>query len=437
MEQKRRNPVVQLALWALVAVLAVVCFLVYSDTAQKKALRDQEVNASPSPTANTRSMLQVTHDPNNTPAPTSMVIKVGTKGDSVKQLQQRLQELGYYSGALDGQFGEGSRVAVVWFQGQHGLDADGVAGDATLTLLYSDQAQTARPTDTPAPSDTPSPTASSDLLKKGSSGDLVKALQQRLITLGYLSGEADGQFGGGTEEAVRVFQRQNGLDVDGAAGKATQTLLFSDEAKQVTVTPTPDPSDLPILVNEDHPVGDDYEPGDLVKLRNVVPSSVATIKGSDIQGDRTAVDALIQMFEAAIRSGVSDWQVSAGYRSYKYQKKLFDDSVSDYISQGRTKASAISATRLTVADPGASEHHTGLAFDITTPGTIFKGTQQQKWLAKNCWDYGFVIRYAEDKEKITGIIAECWHIRYVGKQHSLPMRDGNLCLEEYIQKLTK
>ena len=71
-----------------------------------------------------------------------------------------------------------------------------------------------------------------------------------------------------------------------------------------------------------------------------------------------------------------------------------------------------------MADPGSSEHHTGLAFDITVAGTIFKGTEQQIWLHEHCWDYGFIIRYQEDKEKITGFLAECWHIRYVGLPHS-------------------
>ena len=127
-----------------------------------------------------------------------------------------------------------------------------------------------------------------------------------------------------------------------------------------------------------------------------------------------------------------NWQVSAGYRSYKYQKKLFDQQVSEYRSEGFSESNAISATRQTVADPGTSEHHTGLAFDITVPGTIFEGTAEQIWLHKHCWDYGFVIRYQKDKEDITGYLAECWHIRYVGKAHSIPMRDRNLCLEEYL-----
>ena len=55
-------------------------------------------------------------------------------------------------------------------------------------------------------------------------------------------------------------------------------------------------------------------------------------------------------------------------------------------------------------------------------------------MAEHCWEYGFILRYTEEKEAITGFIAEAWHFRYVGVEHSLIMRDENLCLEEYIEK---
>ena len=378
--------------------------------------------ATPTPTANIRSMLQVTPDPFNTPAPTPLLLKLGAAGDEVTKLQQRLKELGYYTGEVDGQFGPGTQDAVILFQTQHRLKADGIAGEDTRTRLYASSAQTFVPTPTPKAS----------LLKKGDNGEEVKRMQERLQELGFYSGRIDGDFGGGTEEAVRLFQRQHGLTVDGIAGESTCTRLYSDQAKRITITPTPDPNTLPILVNRKYTVDENYQPRDLVKLRNVIPSSLASVKGSDIEGDRTAVNAMIKMFEAAHADGVTDWQISAGYRSYSYQKKLFDKQVQEFRDQGFSQSNAISATRQTVADPGSSEHHTGLAFDITVPGTIFKGTPEQKWLHQHCWDYGFIIRYQEDKEAITGYLAECWHIRYVGLPHSIDLRDRNLCLEEYL-----
>ena len=101
---------------------------------------------------------------------------------------------------------------------------------------------------------------------------------------------------------------------------------------------------------------------------------------------------------------------------------------------GMSRSKARSATRKTVADPGTSEHHLGTCFDITVPGTTFAGTEQARWLGEHCWDYGFILRYTKDKEKITGFLAEAWHFRYVGEEHARIMRDENLCLEEYLEK---
>ena len=67
----------------------------------------------------------------------------------------------------------------------------------------------------------------------------------------------------------------------------------------------------------------------------------------------------------------------------------------------------------------------------------FKGTKQSNWISQHCWEYGFILRYTEEKEAITGFSAESWHFRYVGEEHSLKMRDENLCLEEYIEKYGK
>ncbi len=426
---ERRTPTpFTLVLWIVLAASVVAVFVLGPGTLTDYQQMQTELNATPTPTAQVDSMLLVTIDPNNTPSPTPLLMKVGSAGDEVTRIQERLKELGFYSGEVDGKYGQGTAEAVKQFQSQHNLAADGIAGNDTVTWLFSGSAATYIPTPTPSP--TPA------MLQKGDKGGSVTALQERLKELGFYTTSVDGDFGGGTTEAVRLFQSQHGLDVDGIAAEKTLALLYSDQAKQVVATPTPDPASLPMLVNKENLVTDNYKPGSLVNLRNTLPSSLVMVKGSDIQGDKAAVQALQTMLEAAKADGVTGFQVSAGYRSVKYQKQLFDKQVDEYLSDGRSKASAISATRLTVADPGASEHHTGLAFDMTVSGTIFKGTEQQIWLHKHCWEYGFIIRYQEDKEKITGIIAECWHIRYVGVQHSIPMRDKNLCLEEYIQLMT-
>ncbi len=289
---------------------------------------------------------------------------------------------------------------------------------------------------------TPSPAPTTLLFKNGSTGESVSLIQERLKALSYYQSTVDGQFGNGTKEAVMLFQKQHGLTADGIVGKDTYNALFSDSAQAFVPPPTPSPQELisnnkSLLVNKAHPVADDYKPSNLVLLKNVCPSSLVKIKGSQIEGVKESVDALIEMLEQAHKEGVTNWQVSAGYRSIGYQKKLFDNRVQSYVDKGNSKSFALSATKQQVAVPGTSEHHTGLAFDITVPNTpTFLGTKECTWLHKNCWDYGFVIRYQKDKEDITGFIAEAWHIRYVGKTHSQIMRDNNWCLEEYIEKGT-
>lgn len=418
-----------LALWVvLLAALAAVALLLPGTLEGHRQLQ-QEQSATPTPTAIVQSVLLVTPDPHNTPTPTPLILRAGSQGEEVKRLQQRLLELGFYTGLVDGQYGQGTAEAVRLFQAQHGLASDGLAGNDTRTLLYSQSVATYIPT--PVPSPTPSS------LSKGDDNDAVKALQRRLKDLGFYNSGVDGDYGGGTQEAVRLFQSQHGLSPDGQAGPDTLAAVFSQEAQQVVATPTPDPAALPMLVNADHPVADSYKPSGLVNLRKTLPSDLVYVKGSEIEGDKEAAAALQALFETAKADGVTGFQISAGYRSVAYQQQLFDAKVAQYLKDGRKKESAISATKLTVAVPGASEHHTGLAFDITVQGTIFKGTPQQIWLHKHCWDYGFIVRYQADKEKITGILAEDWHIRYVGIQHSAVMRDENLCLEEYWDKLTQ
>lgn len=108
-----------------------------------------EQQATPTPSPDVRSMLIVTPDPNNTPAPTALLLRQGVKGDAVRKLQQRLQELGYYEGECDGAFGPGTLESVKLFQAQHGLAVDGIAGEGTRSALYADTAQRYIPTPPP------------------------------------------------------------------------------------------------------------------------------------------------------------------------------------------------------------------------------------------------------------------------------------------------
>ena len=182
-----------------------------------------------------------------TPVPTStpltpdnaIVIQIGTRGTEVLNLQKRLTELGYYTAKMDSDYKAADRDAVRSFQSRNGLKADGVAGYETQKVLYSTSAVPSASV-TPTPTPAPTPTPDLDTLRQGDSNNQVKAMQQRLIQLGYLSGTADGNFGSGTLNAVIAFQKRNDLTPDGVAGFTTLNKLYSTTASPMpTTTPAP------------------------------------------------------------------------------------------------------------------------------------------------------------------------------------------------------
>ena len=166
-------------------------------------------------------------------------LRKGDDSAAVRAMQTRLISLGYLQGSADGSFGAATEEAVKLFQRQHGLTADGAAGTATLNKLYASSAQSYNGSGSGSSgnsgnsgnSPTNAPVAS---LRKGDESEAVRTMQQRLISLGYLSGYADGKFGDSTEDAVKLFQRQHNLTVDGVAGATTQNLLYSSNARRYT-----------------------------------------------------------------------------------------------------------------------------------------------------------------------------------------------------------
>ncbi len=175
-------------------------------------------------------------DADNDDIPTRTLRK-GDTGEDVEALQERLKELGYYTGLVDGGFGAGTEKAVIAFQKQHGLTADGVAGTKTYNKLFSDNAEIAEEEEVEEPSvDQPSadePEGGWKQLKRGSTGAEVKQLQEALAKLNYpvgVSSEEGYVYNYSTVWAVECFQRRNGLPVDGVAGKATLAKLYGGSA---------------------------------------------------------------------------------------------------------------------------------------------------------------------------------------------------------------
>lgn len=138
--------------------------------------------------------------------------------------------------------------------------------------------------------------------------------------------------------------------------------------------------------------------------------------------NQEALQAFNDMKAAASQNGISLWIVS-GFRSYQTQTSIYNRNVGLY---GEETANTFSAK------PGQSEHQTGLAFDINSTKWSFAETKEAKWLAEHCHEYGFIIRYPQGKQDITGYVYEPWHIRYVGKSLAPKIKESGLCLEEYL-----
>ncbi|TMW69887.1 L,D-transpeptidase family protein [Alteribacter natronophilus] len=153
-------------------------------------------------------------DGKNTAVPVSggTTLRLGSKGEAVKDLQRQLEAAGYSTKGIDGSFGPATQAAVRKFQSDKKLKVDGIAGPQTRNAL----ADTAKKTTPAEPKSSSSP-----VLKRGSSGKAVSDLQRALTDKGYSTKGIDGKFGPATEAAVRNFQRANGLKVDGVAGAQT------------------------------------------------------------------------------------------------------------------------------------------------------------------------------------------------------------------------
>lgn len=167
------------------------------------------------------------------------VLMFGDEDQYVKKLQQALYDGGYLKTRPTGYFGEATLAAVIAFQKKKGLTADGIAGIATQKALYG-KAYSTIPNTRKIHNSATSKDADSEFesLRKGDAGAIVQSVQQRLKKYGYFDGEATSYFGSATEAAVRAFQKNNGLKVDGVVGSETYSLLFSGNPKSAPSGPS-------------------------------------------------------------------------------------------------------------------------------------------------------------------------------------------------------
>ena len=170
-----------------------------------------------------------------------------------------------------------------------------------------------------------------------------------------------------------------------------------------------------LLVNAEHRLSADYVPEGLVNLYEQRHSF--RLASSDIYLTRETYEAMERMFAAAEADGVNGFIVTSGYRDYNRQAEIYAES-----EPGKAQ------------EPGASEHQTGLAFDVTAENNGgFETTEQYAWLCAHAHEYGFIQRYPANKADETGISYEPWHYRYVGAEAAARIRQTGVTLEAFIR----
>ena len=203
-----------------------------------------------------------------------------------------------------------------------------------------------------------------------------------------------------------------------------------------------------ILVNKSNPAGKSYSPDGLVDL-----DKSYTNASKAISLEEKTAEAAISMIDAMRRAGIDNVTVTSGYRTYEYQEQLFARYIAEEKAKHPTWSNEeVRAEVLTYsAAPGTSEHQTGLCLDLITDEMVglwnygsetpnnpydkgFAETAAFEWLKEHAHEYGFILRFPEDKTEITGYSYESWHYRYVGTEHAKKIYEEGICLEEYLEE---
>ena len=227
-------------------------------------------------------------------------------------------------------------------------------------------------------------------------------------------------------------QNPNEQDIDAEEPTTPETPAAPDQEPEENESQPQEPEEEPeldylILVNKEIALAEDYVPPNLT-IPSVRFSQEGRAEIKHLQA--AAAQALEELFAAAEEEDIILYAVS-GYRSYALQKSVYNRHVQN---SGQAYADRISAR------PGHSEHQTGLAMDITSKSvgfglkTKFGETPEGQWVAENAHRFGFIIRYPEGKEDLTGYNYEPWHLRYVGKAAAQTIFEQDLILEEYIRE---
>ncbi len=176
---------------------------------------------------------------------------------------------------------------------------------------------------------------------------------------------------------------------------------------------------MQLLINSSNAIPDGYAPTELTELSN----------GQSV--DKRIYPSLQSMFDDARAQGVYP-VVSSGYRTAKQQQSEMDDKIQEYIDDGKSEDEARILAATYVAQVGYSEHEAGLAIDIVAKANKSDDDTVWAWMKEHCAEYGFILRYPEGKEGVTGMSYEPWHFRYVGVEAAQKIMGAGITLEEYL-----
>ena len=243
---------------------------------------------------------------------------------------------------------------------------------------------------------------------------------------------------------VGLFFMVKGLAAGGEGAKTSPDSVKSSASSAPPASsaePEPEPAPDPnapadpalwslLLTNVSHPLPDGYAP----ELASVGSNSR---NGQQFMDERVA-DAMLQMVAAAKQDGV-DLVVRSAYRSTQEQASLFNSMKQSYLNQGLSEEQALAETKKWRNVPGTSEHETGLCADIVGAADLnadlvpgLSEREWAKWRKEHAADYGFILRYPEDKTGVTGTSFEPWHYRYVGVEDARKIMSQGVCLEDYL-----
>ena len=209
-----------------------------------------------------------------------------------------------------------------------------------------------------------------------------------------------------------------------AVAESTTFEVLSED----NITPLPTPETIIIdeekfnltLVNNRYRMPEDY-----------AVQKACAVDGYDVELDYRVAPYYQAMYDAAKADGIYLTPYS-GYRRYSTQQTNYQNKTAYYLQQGYTETEALALAARIIMPPGSSEHNLGLAMDICGTDYDFDQTDAFAWLKEHAAEYGFILRYTEEKQSVTQVVYEPWHWRFVGVEYAKEINESGLCLEEWL-----